>query len=115
MDIDKLDITPAPEKKPDTKIYKLSSIQTVGYRVRLTSNWIDTATNETGTSFEDLTRREALTRAFGIVGLDKSAQDLVEAIIRAANQARINELGQPYDSKQMELLLKTAAAQSRNT
>lgn len=57
-----------------------------------------------------ITRNEALKRAKAIIGMDKDSEWLVEAFIKAANQARINdpEVRAPYPSKHMELFLATA-------
>ena len=69
------------------------------------------------TSDEDgevlIRRREALQRAKAIVGIDRDSEWLVEQFVKAANQARINDLGEPYDSDAMELLLKTASEEAQ--
>ena len=55
-------------------------------------------------------RREALKRAEAIIGMDRDSEWLVEAFVKAANQARINDpkFRQPYPSDKVALFLKTA-------
>ena len=57
---------------------------------------------------ELISRKEALYRARAVVGMDRESEDLVEALIKAANQARINEVGVGYSSRNMEALLRKA-------
>jgi len=57
-----------------------------------------------------ITRDEALKRAKAILGMDKDSEWLVEALIKAADQARINDpkYGKPYPSQNVKLFLATA-------
>jgi hypothetical protein len=59
-----------------------------------------------------ISRKEALMRAKAVIGMDKEAADLVEALVLAANEAKINETGKPYDSRNLELMIKTAREES---
>ena len=60
------------------------------------------------TGEELFSRKEALWRAQAIIGTDHEAQHFVEALIKAACEAKVNEDGEPYPSHNVELLLKTA-------
>lgn len=64
-----------------------------------------------------IARREALKRAKAIIGMDKHSEWLIEQLIAAANQAKINDPddGQPYPSESMELFLKTAKVEADKT
>jgi len=77
-------------------------------KIAAKGNMVEITSDENGS--ELINRREALNRARGIIGLDKDSEWLVEALIKAANQARINDpdVGKPYSSESMELFLKTA-------
>ena len=77
----------------------IKKIAAKGYMVEITSE-------EDGAVLID--RREALKRAKAIIGVDRDSEWLVEHLVKAANEARINDLGTGYDSAQMNLLLKTA-------
>jgi hypothetical protein len=78
----------------------IRSIQARGHMVEIKSD-------ENGTQL--ITRKEALQRARGIIGLDDQAQDFVEALVKAADDARFNETGRRYSSKNKEALLAVAA------
>jgi hypothetical protein len=55
-----------------------------------------------------ITRREALHRARALVSGGSTRMDLIEALVKSANEARKNELGSGYSSAAMEMMLKTA-------
>jgi len=59
-----------------------------------------------------ISKREALKRAKAIIGMDKDSEWLVEELVKASNQAHINETGVPYPSSSMDLLLATAKAEA---
>lgn len=56
-----------------------------------------------------ITRKEALLRARAI-NHDKTARDLVEALIKAADEARRNAAGLGYQSKDKDMLLNVPRA-----
>ena len=57
-------------------------------------------------------RKEAILRAQAILGLDKASQDLVEALLMAANEARKNDIGVGYDSKDLTAIMTAAKLQA---
>ena len=61
---------------------------------------------------ELIQRREALLRAKAIIGMDKDSAWLVEALIKAANEAKMEDDGVPYDSRNMELMQSVAAEEA---
>jgi len=81
--------------------------------IKARGHMVEILSDESGS--ELISRKEALHRAKAIIGLDKDSPWLVEALVKAANQARINDpdYGKPYNSESMELLLKTANDEAR--
>lgn len=75
-------------------------------KIRARGNMVELISDEKGS--ELIGRREALLRAKAIIGLDRDSVWLVEALISAANAAKIEEDGQPYDSRNMELMQSVA-------
>ena len=63
---------------------------------------------------EVISRKEALLRAHGILGIDQQSSDLVDQLIMAANQARHNEFGVGYDSKSLHALRARAADEAKD-
>ena len=81
-------------------------------KIQAKGNRVEIVSDESGS--QTITRKEALHRAKAVIGMDRDSQWLVEALVKAANEAKINDDGKPYDSQSMELLLKTASAAARN-
>ena len=84
----------------------IRSIEASGHMVKITSP-------ERGEELID--RREALLRAQAIIGMDEQSAEFTASLIKAANQARINELGHPYSSQDLAAFLRacrTANAQA---
>ena len=80
-------------------------------KIAAKGNMVEITSDENGAVLID--RREALKRAKAIIGIDKDSQWLVEALVKAANEARITETGKGYKSESMDLLMKTAADQAK--
>ena len=80
--------------------------------IKARGHMVEILSDENGS--ELINRKEALHRAKAIIGIDQDSPWLVEALIKAANQAKQNDPddGKPYDSESMELLMKTASDQS---
>lgn len=59
-----------------------------------------------------ISRKEALHRAQAIIGLDQASQDLVDALLTAADQARKNEFGKGYESSDLAAIRNAAKLQA---
>lgn len=82
----------------------IRSIEASGHMVKITdSDGIESLVN----------RKEALLRAQAVIGLDGPAAELTANLIKAANQARINELGYPYSSRELDAFLRAVQAQGK--
>jgi len=79
-------------------------------KIRSRGNMVEIISDEKGS--ELIARREALLRAKAIIGMDKDSTWLVEALIKAANEAKVEEDGKPYDSRNMELMQSVAAEEA---
>ena len=77
----------------------IRSIEACAHMVKITSD-------ENGEQL--ISRRDALLRAQAIIGLDGDAPDMTAQLIKAANQARINDpsVGRPYSSTELDAFLK---------
>jgi hypothetical protein len=80
-------------------------------KIKAKGNMVEITSDENGAVL--IGRREALHRARAIVGIDKDAQWLCEALITAANEAKINDDGQPYSSQSLELWKATASDEDK--
>ena len=82
----------------------ITKIKARGHMVEITSD-------EHGPQL--ISRREALVRAQAVLGMDRDSEWLCEALINAANEAKINEDGKGYSSANLELWKSTAAEEAR--
>lgn len=76
----------------------ITAIQACGHMVKITSDF---------RGEELINRREALLRLDGLLGMDGSSRmaDMLETLVKAVNQARINETGSGYSQHSLEALL----------
>jgi hypothetical protein len=76
----------------------ITNIQACGHMVKITSDF---------RGDELINRREALLRIDGLLGMDGSTRmaDMLETLVKAVNQARINETGSGYSHRALEALL----------
>ena len=76
----------------------ITDIQACGHMVKVTSDF---------RGVELISRREAILRLEGILGMDKSSKvaDMLEKLVYACNDARINELGVGYSKHVIDALL----------
>lgn len=76
----------------------ITDIQACGHMVKVTSDV---------RGVELISRREAILRLEGILGMDKSSKvaDMLEKLVYSCNEARINELGVGYSKHIIDNLL----------
>ena len=76
----------------------ITQIAACGHMVKITSDF---------RGEELINRREALLRLDGLLGMDGSSRmaDMLETLVKAVNQARINETGFGYSQHSLEALL----------
>lgn len=81
----------------------ITDIQACGHMVKVTSDV---------RGVELISRREAILRLEGILGMDKSSKvaDMLEKLIYSCNEARINELGVGYSKHIIDSLLAKVRA-----
>lgn len=79
-------------------------------KIQAKGNMVEIVSDQNGSVL--IGRREALHRARAIVGVDKDSQWLCEALIDAANDAKVNDGGRPYTSANLELWKATASREA---